>query len=71
MSQFLNDEHQVIEAIEQVKNCIRRVTDRRTKAAIKEAKDALYLIRKNLNLDEDSELRQKVNLLQSLLYKAG
>lgn len=71
MSQFFNDERHVNEAVEQVKNCINAITDRRTKAAVREAKDVLYAIRKNLNLEEDSELRQKVNLLQSLLFRAG
>lgn len=66
----VSEQKNVAEAIFQVQNCICALNNQDSRSARREAKEILQIIRKNLNWENHDELKHKVNMLQSLLYKA-
>ncbi|ENX53240.1 MULTISPECIES: hypothetical protein [Acinetobacter] len=66
----VSEQQNIEEAITQVQSCICALNNQETRSARREAKEVLQIIRKNLNWEKYEELKNKVNMLQSLLYKA-
>ncbi|MFW2151882.1 hypothetical protein [Acinetobacter gyllenbergii] len=66
----VSEQQNIEEAITQVQSCICALNNQDTRSVRREAKEVLQIIRKNLNWENYEELKNKVNMLQSLLYKA-
>ncbi len=59
------------EAIGQVESCICSLNYQNNRSTRKEAKDVLQIIKKNLPWEEYSNLKERVILLQSLIFQLG
>ena len=67
----MNDQRHFDEAIFQVKSCIATLEDKASRSNRREAKEIIRIIQQNLKWEESPDLKDQIQLLQSLLYRAS
>jgi len=65
------DTRNINEAVGQVESCICSLNMQNNTRTRKQAKDVLQIIKKNLPWEQDSNLKERVVLLQSLIFQRG
>lgn len=65
------DPRNIDEAIGQVESCICSLKYQNNRSTRKEAKDVLQVIKKNLTWEQYSNLKERIVLLQSLIFQPG